>query len=279
MKRWGIITIGDIVMALGIHLFLVPENLAAGGLAGIAMMIKAYLPDLNIGLIMMIFNVLLIILAYFFIDKAFAISTIYASILLSVLLGVFEKFMQFGNIFPDEKIMNLVCGIGLLGVGLALVFSQNASGGGMDIVAKFLSQILGISISQAVFFSNVLITIAAMFVFDFPTGIYAFLGILLNSLIIDKVIAGFDVKVHALVFSDKKEEIVSYIHKEIDRGATFFKAEGTYSRVPKDVISVVLDREDYIKLRRHLEEVDPHAFVIMNYIHDVIGEGFTIYSR
>lgn len=279
VRRFVLINIGLIITALALHLFLVPANLAVGGVTGLGMIVKAYIPSINLGVLMLCFNALLFLIGFLLVGKEFTGYTIYASFALSGMIALFEAVLPVKNFFPDDLLMNLIYGIILQGVGLAIVFYQNASTGGTDIIAKVLNKYTSLDMGKALFASDAIIAIGAGITFNAQLGMYAFLGILANGLIIDKVIAGFDTKVHVYIISTKNKPISQFILQELDRGATYLQGQGMYSYERKDVISVVLPRREYIQLKKFVAEVDPKAFIIMNYIHDVAGEGFTYQVR
>lgn len=276
IKRFIIINAGLLIMALGLVIFLEPAKLAVGGVMGLAMVIREYIPSIDLGILMLIFNVFLFILAFFMIGKSFGGYTIYCSIALSFMTSFLTRIFGSTNLFPDDLMVTLFVGILVQGVGMAMVFSQNASTGGTDIVAKILNKYTHIEIGKSLFLSDALITVAAGIAFEPRLGMYAFLGILMNGLIIDKVIAGFEIKAHCQIISQKTEEIVSYIHNDLGRGCTYIKAMGAYSKKDTDLISVVLGRREYLKLRHFVRSIDSRAFITMHFTHEVLGEGFDL---
>ncbi|MDO4754460.1 MAG: YitT family protein [Bacillota bacterium] len=274
IKRFLLINFGLLIMSVGLHIFIIPMNLASGGVTGLGLVIKAYFPELNMGLLMLAFNFILFIMAFIFIGKEFGGYTIYASFALSGMIGVMESFFPISAPVTDDIMLSLLFGTLTPAIGMAIVFYQNASTGGTDIVAKIINKYTNLEIGKALFLSDALVTVAAAITFNFEIGMYAFLGILLNGTLIDKVIAGFETKVHAQVISEKINEISGYIHNDIGRGVTLLTATGAYTGQGKQVIVTVLSPREYIRLRQHVRAVDPKAFIIMSYVHEVLGEGF-----
>ncbi len=276
IKRFIFINIGLLIMTAGLIFFLEPSNLAVGGVTGLAMILKSYFPAINLGVIVLVFNVFLIILSFFLVGKQFGGYTIYCSVALSFMIDLMDKYFQMEVLFPNDLMITLIMGILVSGTGMAIVFYQNASTGGTDIVAKIINKYFNIDIGKSLFLADALITIGAGIAFSPRVGMYAFLGILINSVVIDKVIAGFDVKAQSLIISDKHEEIKDYILNDMRRGATYINAIGSYSGEKKMMINVVLSRREYLKLRRRVREIDPRAFITMHYTHEVLGEGFDL---
>ncbi len=278
LKKFFFINLGLFIMSLGLVAFLEPSNLAVGGVMGLSMVIRSYFPSISLGVLMWIFNIGLIILAFFLIGDGFAGYTIYCSIILPIMIDGLDKFLQVGVLFPDDLMITLIMGILVQGIGMAIIFYQNASTGGTDILAKIISKYTSIDIGKSLFLADALITLAAAIAFAPRIGMYAFLGIILNSVVIDGVIAGIDTKTQSMIISEEYEKIVDFINKNMDRGATYIRSVGTYSKQEKFMINVVLSRREYIRLRKFVREVDPKAFITMHYTHEVLGEGFDLGS-
>ncbi len=164
----------------------------------------------------------------------------------------------------------------LNGVGSAIVVHQGASTGGTDILAKLLQKFTGISFGSGLLIVDGLITLFAGMVYGIKPGMYALFGVLLNSLVIDQFLAGFNVKFNVTIVSKYYEEINNYILK-LDRGSTIFKAQGGFSNEDKAVIMTVLDKSRYVQVKKFIKKIDPRAFVYVSIVHEVEGEGFTYY--
>ncbi len=274
LRRFLIINVGLFIMAIGLHLFLIPANLAVGGVTGLAMVIKTFIPSVNLGLLMIVFNVILLIIAFIFIGKEFGGYTIYCSVALSSFVGLLEMLIPMEKAITNDILLNLIFGISVQGIGMALVFYENASTGGTDIIAKLLNMYFKVRIGMALFIADSLITLFAGLAFGVELGLYAFLGILLNGAVIDRIISGFDTRVHSLIIADDVDDISAYITKELDRGYTYFYGQGGYTREDKRVISIVVRKREYLALRKYINDNHPDAFLIVNFVHDVIGNGF-----
>ncbi len=278
VKRFLIINVGILIMALGLYFFLFPDNLAVGGVSGLAMVIQTFFPAVNIGVLMLVFNVVLIILAFVLVDRSFGGYTIYASVALSLLIGILEKAMPMTHPFTDDMFLNLIFGILIQGIGMSVIFYEGASTGGTDIIAKIINKYTALNIGLSLFLADSLITLMAVFTFGLKQGLYAFLGILINGLVIDKIIAGFETKVHAIIVTDQGHDIADYIHKELDRGTTFLAGYGGYSKKDKAIISSVVSKREYLVLKKYIGESDEKAFLIVNFVNDVVGNGFSKYK-
>ena len=274
VRKFIWINVGVFIMALGLYIFLMPAELAVGGVTGIAMVMQHFFKYVNIGILMIGLNLILFVVAFLVLGFEFGGYTIYCSFLLSSMLGIFEKFFPISQAIVDDLFLNLAFGIVIQGIGMAIIFYQNASTGGTDILAKIVNRFSGLGIGKALFLSDALVTLAAGLTFGPKLGLYAFLGILINALVIDKVIAGFETKIHTLIISERSDAITAYIHDVLNRGTTFISGTGGYTHLDKRIISVVLNRKEYMALKHFMKEVDPNAFIVMNFVHEVIGEGF-----
>lgn len=274
-KRVLFVSIGLLILTFGMHMFLIPANLAAGGTSGLGMVAGYYFPNVPIGIIIGIFNIVLLIISFIFIGREFGGLTVYSSILLSGFLLLFEWLVPLEKPLVDDLFINLVFGILISGVGMGIVFNQNSSTGGTDIIAKILNVFFHIEIGKGLLMADAIVVLLAAITFGLETGLYALLGVILNSFVIDAMIAGFTRKISVQVISNELEQINNYLQQEIVRGGTIFSAIGAFTGHDKPVLYTVLNRNEFIRLRTHIRKVDPNAFVIVSYIHEVEGEGFT----
>lgn len=275
LRRFLIINLGLLIMTSGLYFFLIPSDLAVGGATGLAMVISALIPQIPMGLILAILNVILFIMAFIFIGRDFGGYTIYASFALSGLIALFELLIPMAQPFTDDLFINLIFGILIAGVGMGFVFNQNASTGGTDIIAKIINKYTKINIGKSLLMSDFLITLFASYVFGPRHGMYALLGIIINSFVIDYMIAGFNVKINMNIISKEMDLINRFILEEIDRGTTIYHASGGYSKDEKHILNTIVSRSQYIKIRDYVRQVDDEAFLSIYKITEVEGKGFT----
>lgn len=275
LKRFIIINIGLIILASSLHFFMIPSNLAVGGATGLAMVINNLIPSINYGLILAIINVVLYIIAFIFLGKEFGGYTLYSSMILSLIISILEYITPMTEAFTDDLFINLIFGILIGGVGMGIIFNQNASTGGTDIIAKIINKYTHIDIGKSLLIADFLITLFASFVFGARLGMYALLGVIINSYVIDKMIAGFNVQVNMIIISSKVDEINRFILDELSRGTTIYHASGGFSNQDKRVLNTVVSRRQYIRIRDFVRAIDDRAFVTISYITEVEGEGFT----
>lgn len=274
LKQYTIITIGFIIVALSLHLFLIPNNIAAGGAMGLAMVINHYIPALHVGPLMLILNILLFIIAFLVLGSRFGIKTIYASLGLSGAIWIFEHIIPMQNPLTNDLLLSAIMGTLGSGVGMAVIFNANASTGGTDIIAKIIHKYLHIDIGRSLLITDFSITLMAAFAFGVEKALYALLAVITNGYIIDYAIEGFNVAMEVFIMTSKPDIISEYIINDLDRGVTHFLGQGGYSKKELKVIYTVISRKEFIKLRGFIREVDPKAFITVSDAHEVLGEGF-----
>lgn len=273
-KRFILINVGLIIMTCGLHFFLIPSNLAVGGSTGLAMVINSLVPSIPVGLTLGIINTILFIIAFIFLGKEFGGYTIYTSLVMSGILSVLEIFFPMYKPYTDDLFINLAFGILISGMGMGIIFNGNASTGGTDIIARLINKYTHIDIGKSLLISDFLITLFAGLVFGPRLGMYAVLGIIINSTIIDKMIEGFSRKISMFIISNEFEAINKYIIQEINRGTTIYHATGGFSNVEKRIINTIVSRGEYIKIRDFIRDIDDKAFVSISHVSEVEGEGF-----
>jgi uncharacterized membrane-anchored protein YitT (DUF2179 family) len=159
-------------------------------------------------------------------------------------------------------------------MGMGIIFNENASTGGTDIIARMINKYTHIDIGKSLLIADFLITLFAGLVFGPRLGMYAVLGIIINSFVIDKMIEGFTRKISMFIISNEFEIINTYIIEEINRGTTIYHATGGFSKVEKKIINTIVSRGEYIKIRDFIRSVDDRAFISISHVSEVEGEGF-----
>ena len=275
-KKLMKINIGIILLAIGLYFLLLPSNLVVGGVSGLAMVVNHYLPNIPVGGIMLAVNGILFVLGFIFLGKEFGGYTIYAALALSFVIMVLEKFVPMQGPLVDDVLLNLLYGIIISGSGMALIFYQNASTGGTDIIAKIINKYTGIDIGRALLMSDFTVIVLATLTFGLRLGMYALMGNIINSFVIDNLIAGFNKKLNITITSRKHHEVNAFILNEINRGTTLYYGEGGYSKEERVIIQSVVSKKEYLRIGQFLKQVDPEAFMTLNFVSEVHGRGFSM---
>lgn len=273
LKEYLIITIGFILISFAVQYFYVPANITGGGITGISIIINHNVPAIPMGLMMLILNGFLFIIGLIAIGGNFGGKTLYASFGLSFSMWFIEKVLN-PHQLTNDVLLSAIIGTLIIGTGLGLVFSQNASTGGTDIIAKILNKYFHIDMGKSMQAVDLIVVILSAAVFNISSALYSFVCVLLNGFIIDKVIEGFNSVKVVMIFSNESEEIREYIIKGINRGCTIFDGKGGFSGDMNTIVYSVMDRTELIKLRRYIKSSHPESFIIVNEAHEVLGQGF-----
>jgi len=269
-----LINVGLILVSIGICLFKIPNKFATGGVSGLAIIINSFFPKIDVGPMMLIINIILIIIGFFFLGSDFGSKTVYSSFALSGIVWAIQKIYPLNKPLTDDMMLELVFAIIFPAVGSAIVFNCNASTGGTDIVAKILSKFTNLNIGKTLLLSDFLIAAGAGAVFGIKIGLYSIFGLIMKAFMIDLVIEGLNVSKQMVIISSKPEEIKNYIVAQLHRGATVYKAEGAFTHKPEEVITTVVSRRQAIKLRTFIRSIDHSAFITISNTSETIGKGF-----
>lgn len=269
IKEFGVITIATAIVAAAVFFFLIPSTVSVGSISGLAIVIGNFIP-LPISAITMVLNVALLIIGFLLVGREFGAKTVYTSVLLPAIIGIFERlFPEFTSITADPFI-DMICYIFTVSVGLAMLFNRNASSGGLDIVAKLMNKFLHIDLGNAMSLSGMVVALSSVFVADMEIVVYSVLGTYLNGVVLDHFIFGFNLKKRVCIVSQKEEVIRQFILHELHSGATVYEALGAYHLEPRREIITIVDKHEYAQLMRYIEKEDPNAFVTVYTVNKII---------
>lgn len=269
-----VINFGLILVSSGIYLFKIPNNFATGGVSGLAIIASSFFPGIDVGPMMLIINIVLMLIGYFFLGREFGSKTIYSSFALSGIVWLMQKSFHINKPLTNDMMLELVFSIILPAVGSAIIFNRNASTGGTDIVAKILSRFTRLNIGKTLLLTDFLIAAAAGTVFGIKIGLYSILGLIMKSFMIDIVMEGLNISKLIVIISSKPHQIKEFIVNELHRGATVYTAEGAFTHKQEEVITTVLSRRQAIKLRNYIRSIDHSAFLTISNTSETIGKGF-----
>lgn len=277
MKRFYsflLINVGILLVAAGIVAFKIPNNFATGGVTGISIIINKINPSLSVGMLMLVINIILLVIGLLFAGFEFEIKTIYSTVVLSVVVWFFEKAYPIKKPLTGDTMLELFFAILLLAAGSAILFYQNASSGGTDIIAKILNQKIHWHIGKAVLIVDFIISIFAVYVFGLRIGMYSVLGVIIKGFSIDAVIKGLHTSKQIIIISSKVDEIRNFIIKELERGVTIYKAIGGNTNTEKQVLNTIMSNKEAVKLREYILQIDNKAFIAIDNVSDIYGKGF-----
>ena len=276
LRKFFIINVGVFIVSIALHFFLVPDELAVGGSTGLAILISSAFPNISMSGILLVINSILLVIGLFALGKVFGVYTIYSTFATSFFLKLLEVFYPMNGPLTDDIFIDLFFGILIRSIGLAFVLNEGASTGGTDIIGMIVKKYTNFSIGAGLAFSDGLITLGALIIYGPKIGMYSLFGVFMNSVMVDKILAGFDSKFSLTISSDKIEEINDFILNDIERGSTIYNAEGGYSHDNRIILTTVVSRKDYIRLKNYVAEIDQSAFVYVSQVNEVSGIGFTL---
>lgn len=271
------ILIGALFISIGLYFFWLPSQLAAGGVSGLSIAVKAILPFIPIGIIILLLNVIMFGIGFVVLGTSFGIRSIVCSFEISAFMVVFEWVLPHLEPLSKDTLVVLLFGALFIAAGQALVFNLEASSGGTDIIAKIISKFSSLNIGTSLVIADMTVVIIAIGTFGLEKGLYAAMGVIVTSTLIDYIISGINIQKYVTVIPSSLEttqRINDYILNTLDRGATLYHAQGAYSKEQKTVITTVIDRRAFIELKRHISQIDAYAFVTVQNLHEVVGEGF-----
>ena len=272
LRDFMLITFGVFLVAISVVYFFQPNNIAAGGITGLAIVINHYIPFISIGPLVLMMDAILFIVALIVLGAKFGAKTIYSSFLLSTSMWLMQTFIPIN--ITNDLILATIFGTLISAVGMAIVFNANASTGGTDIIAKILNKFFHIEIGKSLLIVDFLVTLLGAVTFGINIGLYGLLAVIINGVVIDNIIAGFKTKSEITIISEKNKEISKFILDDLERGCTFIKGIGGFTRKDTSILYTVLDRNEFIKLKNKIKEIDKNAFITVGEVHEVMGEGF-----
>lgn len=268
IREFFTIIMGTAIIAAAVYFFMLPSNLSVGSASALAMVLSNVIP-LPISMITFILNVGLLIIGFLLIGPEFGAKTIFTSVILPGFLGLYEiLFPDFQSITQDPM-LDAISYILVVSIGLSLVFSCNASSGGLDIVAKLMQKYLRMDLGKAMSLSGMLVACSSVFFYDKVTVVISILATYFCGLLVDYFIFGINIKRRVCILSNRHEEVLNYILHELHSGATIYEGIGAYdNKVRKEIITIV-DKTEYRHLMEYIKKNDPTAFITVYSVNEV----------
>lgn len=271
------ITVGCALFGLGFNLFLLPNDLNAGGITGLSMMLVHLLGVGTVGMFTALMNLPLFALAGVKIGKRFFIGSLIGMVLVAVFIDLFAMLPM----LQTEPLVGGLYGGVICGFGLGLVFSTGASTGGSDIIVRLAKRKWrDVPIGTINIMFDLCVAVLTGIVFgDITRTLYSGVAIFVSGQVVDAVVYRFDYSKTALIISNKSEELAALIYQKLDRGATFLHGEGSFTHKQTKVILTAVKRRQVAELKQLVSEADPDAFIILQEAHQVLGDGFSHYTK
>ena len=266
------VVIGAAIVALGFNLFLLPNQVASGGVSGISTILKGVF-GWEPGIVQYAFNIPLFIAGIVFLGARFGVKSLVGTLVLPAVVLVTASWEP----WTANPLLGALFGGITVGLGLGIVFRGGGSTGGTDLAAQIITKYTGLSLGKSVLLLDGLIVLSAAIAFDVESALYALIGLYVTTKTIDIIQLGFSQSKMIYIITNKQEEIRDAIYQEIDRGVTKIPAFGGYTNQEKPVLMVVAYQTEFTKLKHIIKTIDPAAFVIVSDAYEVLGEGFKRY--
>ena len=263
-----IITVGAFIAAAAIFFFMLPSHVAVGSGSALAMVLSNFIP-LPVSVINLAINIVLLTIGFILIGPEFGAKTVYTSIMVPVFMGIFETLFPNFKSLTDDPLLDVICYILVVGIAMAILFSHNASSGGLDIVAKIMNKYLKIELGQAVSISGIAVALTSVISYDTKTVVLSVLGTYFGGIVLDYFIFGLGIKRKVCIISPKLDIFTDFILNELHSGATIYENYGAYDKAPRKEVVAIVDKNEYRKLMDFIKETDPKAFVTVYAVNEM----------
>ena len=264
----NILTIAIAIIAVAVYFFLVPSHTSISSMSGLGIVLSNFVP-LPLSAITMILNVVLLIIGFFTCGKEFGLKTVYTSVMLPVFLGIFENIFPNTGSITNSQELDVLCYILVVSVGLSILFNRNASSGGLDIVAKIMNKYFHMELGKAMSLSGMCVALSAALVYDKNTVLLSLLGTYFIGIVLDHFIFDNNIKRRVCIITKKEEELRQFIVRDLHSGATIYEAIGAYNMEKRNEIITIVDKGEYQKLMKYINQEDPEAFITVYTVSDM----------
>jgi uncharacterized membrane-anchored protein YitT (DUF2179 family) len=272
LRDYGLLTVGALVQAASMDLFLVPGKVASGGVSGLAQVLNHY-TSWPIGMMVLVMNVPLFVLGWSQLGgRRFFIRTVFTVVVYSVSVDLGRLVVQAGP--TQNPMLNALYGGVVGGLGMGITFLGRGTAGGTDILARVLARLRGIPLSQSYLFTDAAVILAAGVAFGWEQALYAMVALYISGVAAEVVTEGVGVARTAIIVSDRPRDVADAILRELERGVTGLHGEGMYTQQARMVLFVVISRSEVTRLKALIHEADPEAFVVIGQANEALGQGF-----
>jgi uncharacterized membrane-anchored protein YitT (DUF2179 family) len=268
VRDYLVITLGTIIIAAAVYFFMLPSHVTVGSATALALVLSNFIP-LPVSVITFVLNMILLIIGFLLIGPEFGAKTVYSSVLLPAVIGVFEILFPNFQSITNDPLLDVVCYILVVGFGLSMLFSSNAASGGIDIVAKLMNKYLRMDLGQAMSLSGILVALTSAFVYEKDIVVLSVLGTYFGGLMVDHFIFGMNIKRRVCIISPEIDKILPFVLHDLHSGATINEIIGAYDNTPRKELIVIVDNQEYKKLMDFVKRTDPKAFVTVYSVSEI----------
>ena len=267
-REFIIITLGALGVSAAVFFFMMPSKVVVGSISAFAMVLANFLP-LPVSVINLVINIVLLIIGFLLVGSEFGAKTVYTSIMVPSFVGMFELIFPNFQSLTADPLLDVLCYILLVAICMAVLFSCNASSGGLDIVAKILHKYFRIEFGKAGAMCGIAVALSAAFSYDTKTVVLSVLGTYFSGIVVDYFIFGLNIKRRVCIISPKLDEIVSFILHDLHSGATLNEIIGAYDNTQRREVIAIVDKNEYRKLMEFVRKTDPKAFVTVYSVSEI----------
>ena len=268
IREFVIITLGLAIVAAAVFFFMIPSHVSVGSGAALGMVLSNFIP-LPVSTITLMINVSLLALGFLLVGREFGGKTVYCTILMPMFIGVFEQMFPNFQSLTQDPLLDVICYTLVVSVGLSILFSHNASSGGLDIVAKILNKYFHIELGKGMSAAGVLVALSSALCYDSKIVVLSVLGTYFGGIVLDHFIFGSNIKRRVCVISPQLDSIVNFVLHDLHSGATLNEIIGAYDKTPKTEMITIVDKHEYKRLMDYIRKVDPKAFVTVYSVSDM----------
>ena len=266
--EFGKLTLGTAIISAAVYFFMIPSHLTVGSASALALVISNFV-SLPVSAITFILNMILLVIGFVFIGPEFGGKTVYCTILMPAIMALYEMLFPGFQSLSQDPILDAMCYILVVGIGIAVLFTCNASTGGLEIVAKLMNKYLRMDLGQAMSMSGIVVALSSALCYDKKAVVISVLATYFGGLIIDRFSFGMNIKRRVCILSERHEEITRFILHDLHSGASLYDAIGAYDKKVRREINTIVDKQEYRKLMDYVKITDPKAFVTVYSVNEI----------
>lgn len=271
-KSLAVITLGTLLFALTLNIFLIPNHMGEGGVTGLSLMLF-YAIGIPIDITYFLINFILLIIGFKYLERSTLFYTIYALVAMTIFIRVTQGYTY---VFQDTFLTPIVTGV-LAGISLGFIMLAGGSTAGTDIIALIINRYLHIPTGVALFIIDLFIIGPSAFIIGFEKTIYTLIMLIITIKIIDYILEGLNPKKSIMIISPHYQQIATEIMTKVERGITILDGHGYYTSEKKQIVYIIVSRAQVIEITKIVNHIDPKAFMTVSDVHKVSGEGFTFH--
>jgi uncharacterized membrane-anchored protein YitT (DUF2179 family) len=270
VKECLYILFGGLIFSVGINYFTIPNLLSEGGIIGLTV-IAHYLFDLSPGMVNFVLNTVLVLIGYKFLEKRAIIYTLFSIFSCSLFMYITEET---GKKLTDDPLLAAIFAGLLVGGGLGIIFRAGGTSGGTTILAKLANQFLGWSIGKGILLIDIIVVAGSIFIIGLGKAMYTLIAVYIGAKVIDFIVEGLEEKVAVFIISNSPQLVLHRVTNKMSRGITVLEGRGGYTGDNKEVLYIVISRQEVVRLKNMISEIDEHAYVTVHHVQEVVGKGY-----